>query len=246
MADADTIPDPVIPLLRELESVFGTRLRSVCLYGGNGEAESLTGGAAGESHGHIHTLVVVESIDPADLRGCANLAKPWARRGLATPLLLSAAELARSLDAFPLEFAEILAHHRVVAGIDVLAGLTVAPADIRRACEVQARSHLLHLREGFIQAAAEPRQLGSIIQASSRSFRLLLVSMARLDGVDLTEAAGLAGRLESTVGLAPGVVRQVLAAGGSQGISATDAQDLYPAYIQAVERLVQYADAWQA
>ncbi|MCX6539529.1 MAG: hypothetical protein NT151_11450 [Acidobacteria bacterium] len=246
MADPETIPEPVIKLLHELDTIFGKRLQSVSIYGGNGEAEALTGGAAGEAHGHVHTLVIVESIDASDLRACANLASTWKRRGLATPLLIPGSELARSLDAFPLELGEILAHHRVVFGTDVLAGLTVAPADIRRACEVQARSHLLHLREGYIQAAAQPRELGAIIQASARPFRLLLVSMARLEGVDVTDAARFAGHLEATVGLTPGVVQQVLAAGGSKGISATDAQSLYPAYIHVVERLVHYVDAWQA
>jgi len=244
MADPDTIPEPVTQLLHELDSIFGKRLQSVSIYGGNGEAEALTGGVAGDAHGHIHTLVVVESLETKDLRACAHLAKSWNRRGLATPLLIPGSELTRSLDAFPLELGEILAHHRVVAGADVLAGLSVAPADIRRACEVHARSHLLHLREGYIQAAAQPRELGAIIQASARPFRLLLVSMARLEGVDIPDAARFAGHLEATVGLTPGVVRQVLAAGGAQGITATDAQDLYPAYIQAVERLVQYVDAW--
>ncbi|MCX6543027.1 MAG: hypothetical protein NTV05_01285 [Acidobacteria bacterium] len=244
MADPETIPEPVARLLHELGSIFGKRLQCVSMYGGNGEADRLTGAAAGQADDHIHTLVVVESIDAKDLRACAHLARSWHRRGLATPLLMPGSELTRSLDAFPLELGEILAHHTVVAGTDVLAGLSVAPADIRQACEVQARSHLLHLREGYIQAGAEPRALAAIIQASARPFRLLLVSMARLEGVDIPDAAGFAGHLEATVGLTPGVVRQVLAAGGTKGISATDAQDLYPAYLQAVERLVHYVDAW--
>ena len=246
MADPETLSEPLAQLLHELGTIFGRRLQSVSTYGGTGGAEALTGSPTGRGHGHVHTLAVVESIDAADLRACANLAKSWDRRGLATPLLMTSAELARSLDAFPLELGEILAHHLVVLGTDVLSGLSVAPADIRRACEAQARSHLLHLREGYIQAAAQPRELGAIIQASARPFRLLLVSMARLEGVDVADPDRVADHLESTVGLAPGVVRQVLAAGGSSGISATDAQVLYPEYIRAVERVVQYVDAWQA
>jgi hypothetical protein len=246
MADRATTPEPVAQLLQELDTIFGKRLQSASIYGGNGEAEALTGGSHGAADDHIHTLVVVESIEPADLRACANLAKSWNRRGLAVPLLMPGSELARSLDAFPLELGEILASRHLVFGADVLARLQVDPADARRACEVQARSHLLHLREGFVQAAAHPRELASIVQASARPFRLLLVSMARLEGVAVEDASRFAHHFDSTVGVAPGVVRQVLAAGGSKGISATDAQDLYPAYIQALERLVHYIDAWQA
>jgi len=246
MADPDTLSEPLARLLHELSTIFGKRLQSVATYGGNGEAEALTGGSAGDAHDHVHTLAVVDAIDVSDLRACANQTKAWDRRRLATPLLMTAAELTRSLDAFPLELAAILAHRQIVFGTDVLSGLVVAPVDIRRACEVQARSHLLHLREGFIQAAAEPRALGAIIQASARPFRLLLESMARLEGVDVADGNRFAAHLETTVGVTPGVVRQVLAAGGPKGISATDAQDLYPSYIGVVERLVQYVDAWQA
>ena len=35
-------------------------------------------------------------------------------------------------------------------------GLAVQPADLRRACEVEARGFLLHLREGFIESEGEP------------------------------------------------------------------------------------------
>ena len=34
------------------------------------------------------------------------------------------------------------------------------PADLRRACEVQARGHLLHLREGYVEAARTRRRAG--------------------------------------------------------------------------------------
>lgn len=246
MADPETLPEPLTQLLHELGTIFGRRLQSVATYGGDGQAEALTGGAVGDAHDHRHTLAVVDSIESADLRACANLAKAWDRRGLATPLLMTAVELARSLDAFPLELAAILAEHRTIFGAEVLAGLVVAPDDVRRACEVQARSHLLHLREGYIQAAAQPRELAAIIQASARPFRLLLVSMARLEGVDVGDGDRFSAHLDAKIGVAPGVVRQVLAAGRASGIGATDAQELYPAYVDAVERLVRYVDSWQA
>ncbi|MEI6669664.1 MAG: hypothetical protein WCP29_16060 [Acidobacteriota bacterium] len=246
MADPDALPESVSQLLHELGAIFGARLQSVSIYGANGEAEALTGGGAGEAHDHIHTLAVAASIGADDLRACARLSASWNRKRLAVPLLLTTAELSRSLDAFPLELGEILAHHRVVFGADVLAGLSVAPADARRACETQVRSHLLHLREGYIQAGAQPRALASIIQASARPFRLLLASVARLEGADMKDAAALARHLEQRVGVAPGVAQQVLAAERSKSFGATEAQDVYPAYVRAVEQLAQYIDAWQA
>ena len=65
--------------------------------------------------------------------------------------MLAADEFARSLDAFPFEFSAILADHAVVSGKNPFEGLRVEPADLRRACEVQARGHLLHLRQGYME-----------------------------------------------------------------------------------------------
>ena len=87
----------------------------------------------------------------------------WHDAGLATPLLLAAHEFGRSLDAFPLEFGAILADHVVVAGSDPFDGLRVDAADLRRACEVQARSHLLHLREGYLETRGRGDALADLI-----------------------------------------------------------------------------------
>ena len=70
-------------------------------------------------------------------------ARPWLRAGFSTPVILTRAEFARSLDAFPVEFGEIIGSHSTVFGDDPFTGLTVAPADLRRACEAQVRSLLL-------------------------------------------------------------------------------------------------------
>src|SRR5205807_2291386 len=106
----------------------------------------------------------------------------WHDRGLATPLLVAAHEFDRSLDAFPIEFGAILADYSVAAGADPFAGLAVDPADLRRACEVQARSHLLHLREGYLETRGRSDALSDLIVKSAAPFAALLVALARLEG----------------------------------------------------------------
>ena len=71
------------------------------------------------------------------------------------PLLLSRQEFARSLDVFPVEYGEIVANHVTIVGDDPFAGATIAEADLRRSCELQAKSHLIHLREGFLEAGGD-------------------------------------------------------------------------------------------
>src|SRR5438132_12561832 len=139
MADVD---DRVSLLERELREIFGNRLQSFVAYG-------VRASAAAHDHAHgahgsapiARTMAIVDGLTPMDLKACADRAAGWHDAGLATPLLLAADEFGRSLDVFPLEFGAILADHVIVAGKSPFDGLTVDPADVRRATEVQARSH---------------------------------------------------------------------------------------------------------
>jgi hypothetical protein len=164
----------------QLREIFADRLRMVAAFG----ADS-------------HICAVVESVGVDDLDKCAKFfgsAVGWKNAGLGAPLLLTVDDLARALDAFPLEFNEIITTRRVIAGADLLAALHVPAEHVRRACEVQARSHLLHLREGYIEAAGNPKAVSALVAASHSPFRALLSNVARLDGIspgELTNRLGL-------------------------------------------------------
>jgi len=195
-------------------------------------------------------MAVVESLTEQDLRACAARAAAWHAHGLATPLFVVAGELARSLDAFPLEFDAIAADHRIVSGPSPFADARVDVADLRRACEVQARSHLLHLREGFIEAAGNAHALAVLVAQSAAPLNALLASVARLEGPSTGSghAAGdpesAARHTERLLGLTTGLA-EVAALARTGDIAAPSAERLFPVYLAAVERLVEYVDRWQ-
>jgi len=165
------ISDAVQTLERELRDVFGHRLQSLVVYGRRQQdAHAGHDRGHGDSGAPTHTLAIVEAMTSDDLRACAVRVEAWHRSGLATPLLIAAHEFERSLDAFPFEFGAILADHTVVAGTNPFASLAVDPADLRRACEVQARSHLLHLREGFLETRGRADALSVLIVQSAAAF----------------------------------------------------------------------------
>jgi hypothetical protein len=235
-------PDVLDHLVSDLESVFRERLEAVVLYGASAH---LPGSRAGGPRDVAYTLAVVGSLSVTDLRTCAALAPAWRAKRVATPLMLTARDLRRSLDVFPLEFAEILAEHRVLRGKDPFAGLSVSRDDLRRACEVHARGHALHLREGYVESGADPRLLAQVIVHSAIPLASLLAGFSRLEGSPGDAPAFLA-RLASRAGFDATVFRAVDEAGRAGSMSAADAESIYPGYIEAVERLVTYIDEWQA
>jgi hypothetical protein len=250
------IPEAVHVLERDLRGIFGARLQSLSIYGtrqharGERDAHGAPASASHAAHGQDHppttTLAVVESMTENDLRGCARRVEAWHDVGLATPLLIAAREFERSLDAFPLEFGAILANHVVVAGVSPFAALEVDPADVRRACEVQARSHLLHLREGYLETRGRADALSVLIVQSAGALAALVASIARLEGHASDDPTAAARHVERILNLPGGPVTEVTRLVDVQEISSADAERLFAPYLDAVERLVDYVDGWKS
>lgn len=238
MRDAAVAADP---LVADLRIIFGPRLRAVVVYG---EREANAGDAV-DLDAPLHTFAAVDSLTYDDLRRCAASADRWATKGLAAPLILAGDEFARSLDAFPLEYGAIIADHRVVFGADPFEGLQVRADDLRRACEVQAKSHLLHLRQAFMESGGRETEIAALMAASAPSFRALLHHVAGLQGQDPENREGLLQFAES-IQLAPEVVRVMLALRGARDLGPVDAERLFPSYLETAERLARYVDRWTA
>jgi hypothetical protein len=242
------IPEAVHTLERDLRGIFGSRLQTLAIYGARASAPAAHHDHDGNTHGTApptHTLAVVESMTRDDLRAAATRVDAWHDAGLATPLLLAAREFSQSLDAFPLEFGAILADHIVVSGDNPFASLAVDPGDVRRALEVQARSHLLHLREGFLETRGRADALSVLILQSAPAFAALVTSMARLEGkVDGDPASG-ARHVERLIGQSEsGAISEVVTLATAHDLGSAAAAELFAPYLDAVERIVAYVDGW--
>jgi len=217
-------------LERDLREIFSGRLQSLVQYGVR--AYQAANSDHHGPHGHhepplLHTLTVTETLTPEDLRACAKRISAWHDDDIATPLIVPRAELVRSLDAFPFEFSAIIADHVVVAGTNPFEGLHVESSDLRWACEVQARGHLLHLRQGYIEARGRDDALAVLIVRSAPAWKSLIENMARL---------------EKRVAEPDDITRLV----GVKEISNEDAVRMFPSYLASVERLTKYVDGWSA
>lgn len=224
-------------LADDLRGVFGQRLLSVAAYGPHVE---------GETSAPLTCLALVDSLTIDDLEACARLSASWERSNIATPLVLPESEFRRSLDAFPLEYGEIIRTHHVVYGSNPFLDISIAPDDLRRACETQVKSHLVHLREAFIESGGRPGAVASLVTASAPAFTALLRNVARLNGV-LTSDRGDATRLGAqAVRIPEQLVSDLLSLEHSSGMPAVDAARLFPEYLAAVEQLAHAVDTWRA
>jgi hypothetical protein len=241
------IPEAVQLLDRELREIFGRRLQSLIVYGAHARQQPNDDGhshAHGPAESPSRTMAVVEGMTRKDLRACATRVDAWHGRGLATPLLVAAHEFDRSLDVFPLEFGAILADHVVVSGENPFGSSKLEPADVRRACEVQARSHLLHLREGYLETRGRADALSDLIVQSAPAFAALLTSLTRLEGHAAGDAGAAARHAERILGVNGGAIADIVKLAGIHELPSADAERLFGPYLEAVEKLVAYVDGW--
>ena len=228
-------------LARDLEGVFGPRLESVVAYHGN------------QGDGSVHSCVLVRELGFRDLAACLPFTENWHHRGVAVPLMLSTDELTRTVDVFPLEYAAITADYAVVRGSDPFAGLAIPVEDVRRAVEALAKSHLIHLREGFLESHNETTRIARLIAASAAPLRALLVQIARLPDAGHGGVAGalpsdesLAALAEQRIGIPAPLIRTVLAASANGQSTITDPGHLLGVYIEAAQKIWHYVDRWRA
>jgi hypothetical protein len=191
-----------------------------------------------------HTLAVIDALSTDDLRACTGRIEAWQDKGLATPLLMASAEFGRALDAFPFEFGAILNDYTLVAGDKPFDGLRVDAGDLRRACEVQARGHLLHLREGYLETYGRGEALAVLIVESAPAFATLVANVAHLETVSARDVAAAARHVERSIGV-PVVASTIVALVDVAEISSAEAERLFTPYLDTVQRLVGYIDAWK-
>ena len=224
-------------LTRDLGGIFRGRLLSIVAYGGQVD---------GNATAPLQSLALVSSLTAGDLEACAHLAAHWARVGIGTPLILPDGEFRASLDVFPLEYGEIVRAHTLVYGTDPFEGVSISAGDLRLACEAQAKSHLLHLRQGYVQTGGRLPAVARLVAESAPAFAALLRNVGRLTGVQTSDRMEATRHGAKSAGLSLDTVDAILALESPSALPASDPARLFPDYLAAVERLAAVVDQWRA
>lgn len=195
------------------------------------------------AYGPARTAAFARSIRAADLEALSVLADRWQRDGLETPLLLTPDEFTRSLDAFPVEYQAMLDRHVLIAGVSPFTVARPSDGDLRRACEMQAKSFLIHLRQGWLQASDHESEQAKLLIGSAAPLRALIANIARLKGARHDSDREIAA-FASTI---PGVSDQLVSAILSLEVDPDGAGRLNSRmndYLALAERFWTYVDSW--
>jgi len=169
-------------LVEQVKRAAGANLRSFVLYG------SAAGGEYHGGHSDLNLVGVFDHLDADALARLHPVVDFWTRKGHPAPLLLTLHELHSAADVFAIEFLDIRARHRVLAGDDVFAGLEVPMDRHRHQVERELRTNLLRLRQAALAAGDGDSELRAILLGSAATFATLFRHALLALGVEPPES----------------------------------------------------------
>ena len=171
----DVVDRTVGPFLSQVDAALGGGYSAV-LYGSAARSDFVPG------RSDLNLMLITDDLSPAKLSGLGGAFATWRKSGYEPPLVILRSEWARATDVFPIEITDMRSGYEVLRGPDPVAGLHVAPTDLRHALEREFRGKLLRLRQGYMAAAGDPAALGALAGRSSGTFLVLLRALLVLLG----------------------------------------------------------------
>ncbi|MBV6521196.1 MAG: hypothetical protein MNPFHGCM_01323 [Gemmatimonadaceae bacterium] len=225
-------------LAAQLVAVYGTGLRAIALYGSAARGDRLT------TTTNLNVLVVVDEIAMDHLAREAAVTSAWKEAGHPPPLTLTIEEWRGSADIFPMEYADILAHHRMIHGTLPVDGVSVRPRDLRLQLEHEAMSKLLRLRHAVLSAGGEEQAQRALLRDSISSFMTLLRTVVRLNDMEpAVDSDAVLTQLDGRSGIDVAAFRRVLRyARGDATLDRQGVRDALAGYLGAATSLARYAD----
>lgn len=224
-------------LTTDVPMAFGDRLVCLALYG-SGTSEAFV-----PEHSNLNFAIILDQVTLADLKTLQGLLPAWHRLGVATPLLVDTDFLDHARDVFPIELEDLRSSHRILAGEDVLAGLSIDRADLRRQLEQEARGKLLRLRMQYAETAGKLKDVEALMRDSVKSLLIIVRGVLRLHpGVVPAGSLDLLDRFEATVGEPFSAIRQATGVRLGQGGWTSAVDSVFGDYLADVERLVGVVD----
>lgn len=236
MLDART-EKAIAHIAEQVRLVFGTDLVALALYG------SAAGGDFVPGKSDLNLAVVLEKLTFAHLKALHQHLPRWHKLGAAMPLLLDRQFLERGRDAFPMEFHDIKAQHRVLYGEELFATLQIDSRHLSYQAEHEARGKLLRLRTLYAEVGADRKRLEALMLDSVKTFAIIMRNFIRLrTGDGSTRYQEVLGQFEEHFAVHFPTMRHLLRV--KLGIERwTGAiEDTFASYLKEVEGLIDLVD----
>ena len=229
-------------LVRRLREAYGEGLYGVALYGSaaRGNAEHIP------DKSDYNVLVLVQSLSMDRLAREAPIAREWGAAGNPPPLTLTLSEWHRCVDIYPMEYADILQHHRVLHGSLPLDGIRVDRQQLRLQLESEAMGKLLRLRHLILLAGDNRAEQLSLLESSLSTMLTLFRAYTRLRGASpATDSEELCRSVAAQAGFdAAPFIRIWRHLKSSEKLKDAEVAPTLARYLESVQAFVSHVDQY--
>jgi hypothetical protein len=233
--DLDTI---VAGFVADVSAAPSGSIQAVVLYG------SAAGGSYLPGRSDLNFLLVSPRVVPDLLHFLQNRMKVWAKQRIASPLIVDASFLSRSLDSYPLEILGMQAAYKVLYGTDPLVGLAPEIEHVRVQVEREAKSKILLLRRGFIESAGHHKRLAGVLAVTLPAVDAMLRGMLYVKGVEWRlSGVPLRAKAARVLELDLPLLEQLREARHGSGLNPETARTTYDRALLLVASVAEWADS---
>jgi hypothetical protein len=227
----------VTPFLAQVDAALGGGYSAV-LYGSAARGDFVPG------RSDLNLMLILDDVSPRTLGALGGAFRAWRKSGYEPPLVIGRPEWARATDVFPIEITDMRCGYEVPRGADPVAGLTVAPADLRQALEREFRGKLLRLRQGYAAAAGDTAALGTLAGRSAGTVMVLLRGLLVLLGRSVPrEPVELAAAAAAAMGMDGEPLLNVIRHRAERGWRSSPSE--FEGYMDSVARAAVFLDQLQ-
>jgi hypothetical protein len=207
---------------------------------------SVAAGDQLELRSDYNLLIALKRISLRDLRLSQSTLRNWLSLRQPMPVFFTVEELSRAADVFPIEFLQMEKARKVLFGSDPFDMVKISAANLRHQTEYELRTKLIQLRRLYIPASVSVEKLSALMSDSLASFASLFRAVLILHEqepppVSKPESVRATARL---LGLDAAPFEQILGlrAGTELKLSETEADKLFSAYMEQIERVIEAVD----
>ncbi|WP_437488894.1 nucleotidyltransferase domain-containing protein [Sorangium sp. So ce1014] len=215
------LPAPVqarlVELQESLERVLGDALECLLVYG------SAARGGYRDGQSDVDLMVVLKEASRESLDAIANALRLARYAARVEAMILTAAEIPRAADVFPLLYDDIRRCHVLLAGRDPFSALVIDGKNRRLRVEQELREAQIRLRRAVVDGMGSDDALRGAVFRKVKQIRAPLHALLGLRGIDVDDGLGavLAGAGEllgadvaplERIHEAPGAAYEALAA----------------------------------
>ena len=230
--------DKIQEFAKRLRDAGGPNIESIILFG------SAVSGDFHPGLSNLNLFCVLRDSSFAALQAMAPAVKWWAGQKQPPPLCMTRHELERSTDVFTIELLDMVRHHRVLFGEDVLQGLKIDMHLHRVQVEYELREKLVLLRQHVLVAADSNPRLWDVLLHSVPSFATLFRhALIALGGNPAPGRADAVQALAQQLQFDPSAIQQALDVRERKADpKKLDVKDVCARYLAAIEKVAAAVD----